>query len=100
MEANYMFNLTIPQYAQLAQRSVATFRREFYAHYQTSPHKWLTSKRLEHSRLLLDTSKKNISEVAYDSGFENLSHFSRIFKEKYGSSPLEYRHKAQNSLHR
>jgi AraC-like DNA-binding protein len=35
--------------------------------------------------------KKNISEIAYDSGFENISHFSRIFKEKYSLSPLQYR---------
>jgi AraC-like DNA-binding protein len=93
MEANYMFNLTIVEYARIAQRSVASFKREFREYYHTTPGKWLTHKRLEHAKLLLTTSKKNISEIAYDSGFENISHFSRIFKEKYGASPLQYRNK-------
>lgn len=91
MEANYMFNLSIAQYARIAQRSMATFKREFYAHYKTTPGKWLTQKRLGHAKMLLSTSKKTITEVADDSGFENLSYFSRTFKEKYGLSPLQYR---------
>jgi len=93
MEANYMFNLRVAEFARIAQRSVASFKREFREYYHTTPGRWLTRKRLEHAKLLLETSGKNISEIAYDSGFENISHFSRIFKEKYGSSPLQYRRK-------
>ncbi len=93
MEANYMFNLTVAQYARMAQRSVSVFKKDFYEYYHTTPGKWLTYKRLEHAKLLLETSQKNISEVAFDSGFENPAHFSRIFKEKYGASPVQYRSK-------
>lgn len=91
MEANYMFNLTIEEYARIAGRSVASFKREFNEHYNTSPGKWLTHKRLEQAKLHLITSKKTIGEIIYDTGFENISHFSRIFKENYGLSPLQYR---------
>ena len=91
MEANYMFNLTIAEYARMTDRSVASFKREFQEFYKSTPGKWLTNKRLEYAKLLLTTSKKNISEITYDSGFENVSHFSRIFKEKFGVSPLQYR---------
>ncbi len=90
MEANYMFNLTIPQFARMAHRSVSVFKKEFTDYYHTSPGKWLTQKRLEHARLLLETSQKSVGEIAFVSGFENLSHFSRVFKEKYGKSPLQY----------
>ncbi len=93
MEANYMFNLSIPDFARIAQRSVAVFKREFYGYYQTTPGRWLTRKRLESARHLLDKSKKNIGEISAESGFENASHFSRIFKENYGVSPLQYRKK-------
>ena len=91
MEANYMFNLTIDEYARIAGRSTAAFKREFNEHYGTSPGKWLISRRLQHTKLLLETSTKNISEIAFDCGFENLSHFSRVYKEKYGQSPAQYR---------
>jgi AraC-like DNA-binding protein len=93
MEANYTFNLAIEEFARIAQRSMATFKREFHEFYHTTPGKWLTQKRLEYAKYLLDTSKKNVSEIADESGFENLTHFSRIFKEKYGLAPNFYRKK-------
>ena len=98
MEANYTFNLSVQEFANIAQRSIATFKREFRGYYKTSPGKWLTCKRLEHAELLLDTSNCTVSEIAYASGFENLTHFSRIFKEKYGLSPLQYRRKANDPI--
>ena len=36
-------------------------------------------------------SDKNITKVAVDSGFSNLSVFNRLFKETYGMSPSDYR---------
>lgn len=93
METNYTYNLSIAEFARMAQRSVAAFNREFREYYHTSPAKWLIQKRLEYAKTLLDSSKKNITEIAYASGFENLTHFSRVFKEKYGASPLQHRKK-------
>lgn len=93
MEANYYFNLSIAEFARIAQRSVSTFKRDFQQYYHTTPGKWLTKKRVSHAKLLLDTSKKNINEIACDSGFENATHFSRVFKEHYQLSPMQYRKK-------
>ncbi len=58
MEASYTFNLSINEFARIAQRSVASFKREFYEYYRITPGKWLTHKRLEYAKLLLHTSKK------------------------------------------
>lgn len=91
MEKNYMFNLTVEQFAQMANRSVSAFKKEFQEYYHTTPGKWLLQKRLELAKSLLEADKKNISDVAFSSGFENLSHFSRVFKEKYGVSPVKYK---------
>lgn len=44
------------------------------------------------SKLLLE-SEKNISEICYLSGFNNLSNFNRTFKRMRGCSPKEYREK-------
>ena len=43
--------------------------------------------RLNHAQNLLKKGKKNISEVAYDSGFSSLSYFSKSFKDEFGYSP-------------
>jgi transcriptional regulator GlxA family with amidase domain len=47
--------------------------------------------------MLLRTTNQSISEIAFNSGFENISHFSRIFKENFGLSPLQFR-KSQSTL--
>jgi len=93
MESNYMFNLKIDEFAKLAQRSIATFKRDFEEYYHTSPGKWLTNRRLKRAELLLRTSSKSVGEVVLESGFENLSHFSRVFKDHFDISPVKYRQK-------
>ena len=91
MEKNYMYNLTVEQFARMANRSLSVFKKEFFQYYHTTPGRWLTQKRLELAKSFLDAGKQNIGEVAFNSGFENLSHFSRVFKEKYGVSPAKMR---------
>jgi len=95
MEKNYTYNLTLKEYARLSSRSLAAFKRDFFKYYHTTPGKWLTNKRLTHAKMLLNTTKQSISEIAFNSGFENISHFCRIFKEKFCSSPLQFRKNRQ-----
>ena len=42
------------------------------------------------ARALVDTTS-NVSEICYSSGFNNLSNFNRLFKQKRGMSPREFR---------
>ncbi|MDN3689085.1 helix-turn-helix domain-containing protein [Cyclobacterium jeungdonense] len=91
MEANYMYNLKISEFAEIANRSTSTFRRDFEEYYKTTPGKWLTMKRLEKASLLLISSEKSIGDITFNCGFENVSHFSRIFKDTFNVSPSEYR---------
>jgi len=86
-----MFNLTVEQFARMTNRSISAFKKEFYQYYHTTPGRWLVQKRLELAKSILDAGNKSISEVAFNSGFENLSHFSRVFKEKYGAAPSKYK---------
>jgi len=96
MEANFMYNLSLIDFARMTQRSLASFKRDFIEIYHTSPGKWLAQKKLEYAMLLLNTSKKNVTEIAFDSGFESVTHFSRVFKDKFGLAPLRYRKQNQS----
>ena len=40
---------------------------------------------------MLRNSDRNISDIALECGFSNLSNFNRKFKEKLGTTPREYR---------
>jgi len=91
MESNFRFNLSLDEYARLCHRSLSSFKREFQTHFQEPPGKWLLRKRLDHSAALLRTSKMNVTEIALESGFEDVSHFSRVFKERFHASPMVFR---------
>ena len=95
MEANFCFNMKIEEFAKLCHRSLSTFKRDFYNHYHTTPGKWLRSKRLDYAANLLLNNSSGISQIAFESGFEDLSHFSRAFKNHFNMSPSDYR---QNNL--
>jgi len=91
MEQNYCYNLSLEEFAKLCHRSLSSFKRDFQEHYQTTPGKWLISKRLERAALLLNDDALNVAEVAYQCGFKDNSHFGRTFKEKFGKTPLDFR---------
>lgn len=91
MEENFMYNMSLEEYARLSRRSLAGFKREFKDVFNTSPGKWLTEKRLQYAQLLINTTRKSIAEIVDESGFENTTHFSKVFKEKFGTPPLKYR---------
>jgi AraC-like DNA-binding protein len=87
MNDNFCFNLSLEQYAVLCNRSLSAFKRDFQKQFNCTPGKWLLEKRLQHALLLLRHQGKTVAEAAFESGFQNISHFSRSFKERFGSSP-------------
>ncbi|ALL05161.1 AraC family transcriptional regulator [Pedobacter sp. PACM 27299] len=87
MQRNFMFNMSLKKLGYLTGRSLSTFNRDFKKLFDTSPQKWLTEKRLELAYYHLAEKKKKPIEVYLEVGFEDLSHFSFIFKKKYGISP-------------
>jgi len=91
MEANFCYNLGLEDFAKLSHRSLSTFKRDFQKYYKQPPGKWLLQKRLDYSAVLLKNPALNVSQVALDCGFEDLSHFSRAFKDKFGVPPAHYR---------
>jgi len=89
MEKNHMFNMPLEKFSYLTGRSLTTFKRDFQRTYNMTPQRWLTQKRLESAHYQLAEKKKRPSEVYYETGFENLSHFSHAFKKRFGYSPTE-----------
>jgi AraC family transcriptional regulator, exoenzyme S synthesis regulatory protein ExsA len=93
MEDNYCFNLKLEQFAQLSNRSLSAFKRDFQKQYNTTPGKWLLEKRLNHAMHLLTNAGKTVSEASYESGFENQFHFSRAFRQRFGVAPASMKQK-------
>ncbi|HET9915806.1 MAG TPA: AraC family transcriptional regulator [Candidatus Binatia bacterium] len=98
MEANFCYNLGLEDFAKLSHRSLSTFKRDFQKYYKQPPGKWLLQKRLDYSAVLLKNPALNVSQVALDCGFEDLSHFSRAFKDKFGVPPAHYRKESSGGV--
>jgi AraC-like DNA-binding protein len=94
MEANFCYNLSLDDFAKLCNRSLSSFKRDFKKHYNLTPGKWLLQKRVDYSAVLLKNRNLNVSQVCMECGFEDISHFSKVFKERFGVSPNNYRKKA------
>ena len=88
MEDNYCFNLRLEDFARLCARSLSAFKRDFMKFFNTTPGKWLLEKRLDNALHLLTHTNKTVSEAAFESGFESASHFSRVFRHRFGNSPI------------
>jgi AraC-like DNA-binding protein len=87
MEDNFCFNLKMEEFARMCSRSLSAFKRDFVRLYNTSPGRWLMEKRLNHALHLITNIGKTVSESAFESGFESSSHFSRAFRQRFGTSP-------------
>jgi len=84
-------DISVTELALLSNHSLSSFKRKFKEIYKESTAGYLKKKKLEKAATLLEGSAKNISKICYDSGFNDLAHFSRSFKAKYGMSPTEFR---------
>lgn len=91
MEDNLNYPMNLEEYARLSGRSLSTFKRDFKEIYEMTPGRWLTQKRLELAKHLLEHTDKSVSEIILDCGFKNASHFSRVFKERFDATPSEWR---------
>lgn len=87
MEKNYMNDLSMEELAYYTGRSLATFKRDFKKVSELTPQKWLIQRRLQAARKLIVKGGRKVSEVCFDVGFKNLSHFSKLYKDMYGMAP-------------
>lgn len=64
--------------------------RKMRALLNQSPQDFIRDFRLKRAAQLLENKAGNISEIAYQVGFNNLSYFTKRFKELFGKTPSEY----------
>lgn len=91
MENNFYYPMALEEYARLSGRSLSVFKSDFKEIFGATPGKWLKKKRLNYGKYLLKHTDKPVTEIVFDSGFQNNSHFSREFKFEFGCTPVAYR---------
>lgn len=87
-----IFNpLSMEQLAFICHMSLSKFKREFKKAFDDTPAHYIKHKRLAHAASRLLCGDDSITDIAFECGFQDITTFSSIFKEKYHITPREYR---------
>lgn len=84
--------LDLDTLARQCRMSVRTFTRRFRDETGLSPAAWVIRQRVEHARLLLETTDLSVDEVARRAGFGTAVSLRSHLRAAVGVSPLAYRH--------
>lgn len=88
--------VSMNQLAKVAYMSRAKFFNKFKEIFGETPARFISNLRIKKAKELLQYPNISISEVAYQSGFENISHFTSAFKKEVGSTPSAFKKLSNN----
>ncbi len=91
IETHYNEEITVDKAASIACLSASHFRRVFKQECGESFSQYLTAQRIAQAKLLLNNSKRPITEIAFELGFKDSNYFSTVFRKSEGTSPRDYR---------
>ena len=88
---NIFNDISVEKLAELTNRSLTSFKKEFKRIFNSSPHHWIIEERLDRAKVLLSVTNHTVSEIGAECGFSNISHFIKLFKQRYQHTPVAYR---------
>ncbi|GAB3524378.1 AraC family transcriptional regulator [Emticicia fontis] len=88
---NFKEDISLETIAEIANLTVPSFCRYFKSRTRKTYVYFLNEIRLSNARKMLMDNQLDISQISLECGFQNLSHFHRIFKTQTGVTPLVYR---------
>jgi AraC-like DNA-binding protein len=96
MEQEGLFREGPPALTRLSGRSQEHVVREAKRWLRKTPTVLINEMRMRHAAAALSTSRREIVDVCYDCGLENVGHFYALFRKSYGMTPRQYRLSSQS----
>lgn len=91
IEQNHSEDISLGAVAKAVNTSTFYFCKMFKKATGLNFTEYVSRVRIEKSKNLLLNPNLRVSEIAYEVGFQSLTHFNRVFKKIVGQSPTEYR---------
>ncbi|MFK5974626.1 MAG: AraC family transcriptional regulator, partial [Flavobacteriaceae bacterium] len=95
---NFKEDIKLKDVLEIVNMSNTQFFLSFKKTYRMPFKSYLLKLRIGYACRLLADPMRNVSQVAYESGFENLSNFNRHFKSINECTPTAYRKKLERKL--
>lgn len=93
---NLSKSLTVSMLAEKVCLNPDYFSRLFLKLTGMRPIDYINKKRIETSQYMIHTTNKTLAEIAYETGFENYSYFSRVFRRITDISPQRFKEESRN----
>jgi len=90
MESGCETGFTLAELSEKAGYSVPHFSALFRRYFHASPIDYLIRARMNRAAYLLRDSNRRVGEVAAMAGYDDIFHFSKLFKKHFGKSPREF----------
>lgn len=91
LEKNYKKHINLDLLAKQFFISRAYLQKQFKKYIKVSPNVYLNQIRITNAKRLLRTTSDSISDIAYNTGFNDTSYFIRVFQNSEKVTPLTYR---------
>lgn len=91
IDVHYASNITLDSLASVAYMNKYYLVREFKKYIGKSPIEYLIDKRIDVSKILLETTDHTMEQISEIVGFSSQSYFNQIFKKKLGITPTQYK---------
>lgn len=88
IQRNVKRQINVGDLAEQVNMSESNFSHAFKKYYGVSPQKYMNAYKIDFAAQMLDT--QNVTEVAYELGYQNISSFIKQFKNKYNITPKQY----------
>ena len=95
IDLTYSCSCSLDELARVAFMSPHHLLRQFRHFFGITPHQYLTLKRLHVAKFLLRGSRKTVSEICNEVGYEDVSSFTKLFKARFRISPGKFRAQSQ-----
>ena len=84
--------------AEMVDMGYSNFRKQFRFNTGLSPGQYIIQLRIREAKVLLYQTNRSVKEIAEESGFKSSYYFIRIFKEKVGMTPGNFRKTSRGNV--
>ena len=98
VEKNYNRKISLEDVGEQVGMSASSVSRFFKKRTRHNFWDYLNGFRIDRAAQMMIETEHTISEISYACGFNNISNFNRVFRERIGTTPSDYRNKFKESI--
>ena len=95
---NIYNDISVEALAERTNRSLTSFKKEFKRLFGEPPHRWIIGQRIMRAKIMLTSTNRTVSEIGAECGFSNISHFIKLFRHRYHTTPASFRRSSAEAI--